>query len=75
MHMLMELCMGQKGSLALGSAFGRPSPLSLGGMSYVFSVLCEEPGTSLRQVSQWWLGRVVVLDQLMARSHGLKNHS
>lgn len=65
--MLMELCMGQKGSLALGSAFGQPSPLSLGGMSYVFSVLCEEPGTSLRQVSQWWLGRVVVLDQLMAK--------
>lgn len=67
LHMLMELCLGQKGSLALGSAFGHPSPLSLGGMSYVFSVLCEDPGTSLRQLSQWWMGRLVVLDQLMAK--------
>lgn len=66
-HMLMELCLGQKGSLALGSAFGHPSPLSLGGMSYVFSVLCEDPGASLRQLSQWWMGRLVVLDQLMAK--------
>ena len=67
LHMLMELCLGQEGSLALGSAFGHPSPLSLGGMSYVFSVLCEEPGASLRQVIQWWMGRLVVLDQLMAK--------
>lgn len=67
LHMLMELCLGQKGSLALGSAFGHPSPLSLGGMAYVFSILCEEPGPPLRQVSQWWMGRLVVLDQLMAK--------
>ena len=62
--MLMELCLGQE---ALGSAFGQPSPLSLGGMSYVFSILCEEPGPPLRQVSQWWMGRLVVLDQLMSK--------
>jgi mitogen-activated protein kinase kinase kinase 1 len=67
LQLLLDVCLGQDGPLASGCGTGQTSPFAVGGMSYVFNVLCEDPSQSLRRVSQWWMGRLVVLDHLMSK--------
>ena len=66
LQLLLDLCLGNNGPFFAATQSGGSSS-TIGGMAYIFSMLCEDPSPPLKNMSLWWLGRLVLLDKLIAK--------
>ena len=62
-----NLCLGQNGPLSVGSASGSQSRFGVSNLQFVLSCILSGEEDDRGHLWQWWLGRVSLLDRLIAR--------